>query len=47
MKNCKHGDVSVVKGDRLSMDQCLKNDTKRAEMKDRPFGNALGSLLYA
>jgi len=26
MKNCKPGDVPIVKGDRLSMDQCPKND---------------------
>jgi len=32
---------------RLSKGQCPKNDVEQAEMKDRPFGSALGCLTYA
>ena len=47
MQNCKPGEVPVVKGDKLSMEQCPKNEVERAEMNDRPYASILGSLMYA
>ncbi|KAJ7972126.1 Retrovirus-related Pol polyprotein from transposon TNT 1-94 [Quillaja saponaria] len=47
MHKCKPGDVPVVKGDRFSLDQCPVNDFQREFMKNVPYANAVGSLLYA
>ena len=47
MQNCKHGDVPVVKGDKFNKDQCPKNEIERAKMNNKPFGSALGNLMYA
>ena len=47
IQNCKPRDVSVVKGDKFNKDQCPKNEIERAEMNEKPFQSALGSLIYA
>ena len=47
MQNCKPGDIPVVKGDKFNKDQCPKNEIERAKMNDKPFGSALGNLMYA
>ncbi|EOY13661.1 Gag-protease-integrase-RT-RNaseH polyprotein, putative [Theobroma cacao] len=47
MLDCKNGDVSVVKDDKLNMAQCLKNDVEREAMKAIPYACAVGSLMYA
>ncbi|KAK8944290.1 hypothetical protein KSP39_PZI008184 [Platanthera zijinensis] len=47
MLGCKHGDVPVLKDDRLSLSQCPKNDIERERMKDIPYASAVGSLMYA
>jgi hypothetical protein len=47
MQNCRPCEFPVVKGDKFSNDQCPKNEVEQAEMNDRPFASALGSLMYA
>jgi hypothetical protein len=47
MQNCRPCEFPVVKGDKFSNDQCPKNEVEQAEMIDRPFASALGSLMYA
>ena len=47
MQNCKPMDVPVTKGDKLSKDQCHKNEIELAEMKGKPIDGVLGSLMYA
>ena len=47
MQTCKAGDVPVVKGDKLSNEQCPKNDLEKDVMKIIPYASAIGSLMYA
>ncbi|RVW92102.1 Retrovirus-related Pol polyprotein from transposon TNT 1-94 [Vitis vinifera] len=47
MQTCKAGDVPVVKGDKLSNEQCPKNDLEKDAMKTIPYASAIGSLMYA
>ncbi|KAL6323342.1 hypothetical protein AAG906_029349 [Vitis piasezkii] len=47
MQTCKAGDVQVVKGDKLSNEQCPKNDLEKDAMKTIPYASAIGSLMYA
>lgn len=47
MENCKPGDAPVVKGDKLSKDQCPKNNIEESAMSNIPYANAVGSLMYA
>ncbi|XP_042511708.1 secreted RxLR effector protein 161-like [Macadamia integrifolia] len=47
MMNCKSGVSPIIKGDKFSLNQCPKNDLKRAQMKDIPSSSAIGSLMYA
>ncbi|RVW78554.1 Retrovirus-related Pol polyprotein from transposon TNT 1-94 [Vitis vinifera] len=47
MQTCKVGDVPVVKGDKLSNEQCPKNDLEKNAMKTIPYASAIGSLMYA
>ncbi|RVX16189.1 Retrovirus-related Pol polyprotein from transposon TNT 1-94 [Vitis vinifera] len=47
MQTCKAGDVPVVKGDKLSNEQCPKNDLEKDAMKVIPYASAIGSLMYA
>ncbi|RVW21621.1 Retrovirus-related Pol polyprotein from transposon TNT 1-94 [Vitis vinifera] len=42
---CKAGDVPVVKGDKLSNEQCPKNDLEKDAMKTIPYASAIGSLM--
>ena len=37
----------VVKGDKLSNEQCPKNDLEKDVMKTIPYASAIGSLMYA
>lgn len=46
MQNRKSGDVPVTKGDKFIKDQCFENEIERAKMKGKPFGSALGNLMY-
>ena len=45
MQTCKAGDVPVVKGDKLSNEQCPKNDLEKDAMKTIPYASAIGSLM--
>ena len=37
----------VVKGDKLSNEQCPKNDLEKDVMKTIPYASVVGSLMYA
>ena len=47
MQICKAGDVPIVKGDKLSNEQCSKNDLEKDAMKTIPYASVVGSLMYA
>ena len=47
MKNCSLSPASIVKGDRFSLDKCLRNNLEREKMRDTPYASAVGSLMYA
>ena len=47
MKNCSLSSAPIVKGDRFSLDQCLRNNLEREKMRDTPYALAVGSLMYA
>ena len=47
MQTCKAGDVPVVKGDKLSNEQCPKNDLEKDAMETIPYASVIGSLMYA
>ena len=47
METCKGGEVPVVKGDKLSKEQCPKSDFEKEAMKNIPYASAIGSLMYA
>ncbi|EOY03950.1 Retrotransposon protein, Ty1-copia subclass, putative [Theobroma cacao] len=47
MLDYKNGAVPIVKGDKLSLVQCPKNDVERESMKAIPYASAIGSLMYA
>ena len=37
----------IMKGDKLSLNQCPKNDLEKESMKNIPYASAVGSLMYA
>ena len=45
MQMCKAGDVPIVKGDKLSNEQCLKNDLEKEAMKTISYASVVGSLI--
>ena len=47
MQTCKAGNVPIVKGDKLSNEQCPKNDLEKNAMKTIPYASSIGSLMYA
>ncbi|RVW48870.1 Retrovirus-related Pol polyprotein from transposon TNT 1-94 [Vitis vinifera] len=47
MQMCKTGDVPIVKGDKISNEQCPKNDLEKDVMKTIPYASVVGSLMYA
>ena len=47
MQNFKPEDTSVAKGEKFSLDQCLKNEFEKKEMENIPYASAVGSLMYA
>ena len=46
MKDCSPSVVPIVKGDKLGLNQCLKNDLENESMKNIPYASAVGSLMY-
>ena len=47
MKIFSPSPVPIVKGERFSLNQCLKNDLKRKKMRDTPYASAIESFKYA
>ena len=47
MHNCSLGSVLATKCERLSKDQCPKNDRERMAMKNVHYSSTVGSLIYA
>ena len=47
MQDCKGGDVPMVKGDKLSKEQCPKTELEKNSMSIVPYASAVGSLMYA
>ena len=47
MSNCTPGDMSVAKGNKFSLHQCLKNKLENKDMERFPYASAVGSLMYA
>ena len=47
MKNCSPSPTPIVKGDKFSLDQCLKNDLEWEKMRDTPYASVVGSLMHA
>ena len=47
MKDCSPSIAPIVKGDRFNLDQCLKNDLEREQMKNIPYAFVVGRLMYA
>src|ERR1044072_5174210 len=47
MKDCSPSVAPIVKGDKLNLSQCPKNDFEREHMNNIPYASAVGSLMYA
>lgn len=47
MLACGTTELPISKGDKLSKEQCPKNDLERHAMKDKPYASLVGSLMYA
>ena len=47
MKNCSPSITPIVKDDKLSLNQCPKNDLEKEFMKNMPYVSVVGSLMYA
>ncbi|RVX15068.1 Retrovirus-related Pol polyprotein from transposon TNT 1-94 [Vitis vinifera] len=47
MQSCSSGVAPILKGDKLSKKQCLRNNMEREQMKKIPYASVVGSLMYA
>ena len=47
MKDCSPSVAPIMKSDKLSLNQCLKNDLEKESMKNIPYASTVGSLMYA
>ena len=47
MKDFSPSVAPIMKGDKLSLNQCSKNDLEKESMKNLPYALAVGSLMYA
>ncbi|XP_050147280.1 secreted RxLR effector protein 161-like [Malus sylvestris] len=47
MAKCSSGELPIGKGDKLSKEQCPKNELEKETMKDKPYASFVGSLMYA
>ena len=47
MKGCSPSVAPIMKGDKLSLNQCPKNDLENESMKNIPYASVVGSLMYA
>jgi len=47
MKNFSPGDTPIIRGDKLSLLQCPKNDLQKDQLKDISYALTVESLIYA
>ena len=47
MQVCKPLDTPIVKGDKVSLNQCPNNILEIQEMQKVPYAQVVGSLMYA
>ena len=47
MKDCSQSVAFIMKGDKLSLNQCPKSDLEKESMKNIPYASIVGSLMYA
>ena len=47
MKDCSPSVAPIVKGDRFNLNQCLKNNFEKEQMKNMPYASVVGSIMYA
>ena len=47
MKDCSLSVAPIMKGNKLSLNQCPKNDLEKQSMKNIPYASVVGSLMYA
>ena len=47
MKDCSPSVAPIMKGDKLSLNQCPKNDLENESMKNIPYASVVGSFMYA
>ena len=47
MKDCSPSVAPIIKGDKLSLNQCPKNDLEKESMKNIPYASVVGSIMYA
>ena len=47
MQDCTAGPIPMSKGDKLNKKQCPTNALQREQMKNKPYAQLIGSLMYA
>ena len=47
MKDCLSSVALIMKGDKLSLNQCPKNDLENKSMKNIPYASVIRRLMYA
>ena len=47
MKDCSPSVAPIMKGNKLSLNQCPKNDLENESMKNIRYASAVDSLMYA
>ena len=47
MKDCSPSVAPIVNSDKLSLNQCPKNDLEKESMKNIPYASVVESLMYA
>ena len=47
MKDCSPSVAPIVKGDKFHMNQCLRNNLEKEQMRNIPYASAVGSMMYA
>ena len=47
MKDCSLSVSPIMKGDKLSLNQCPKNYLEKESMKNIPYALAIGSVMHA
>ena len=47
MKDCSRSVAPIMKGDKLSLNQCPKKYLEKEYMKNIPYASTVGSLMYA